>query len=461
MYLKIGIWGFGVVGLSIFKYLVRKQDIDLLIYDNQDLTQNILFKNYQIKIANDLINFLEECDFVYPSPGIDLSDYQKYQAKFLSELDLFYQNWHKSIIAITGTLGKTTLTTLLASILNQSQQIKTIAAGNVGLGMCDILDTDYEQVVLELSSFQLEQANNFAPDLAILTNFYPNHLDRHKTLNAYIQAKAKIFLQQDSSQVTLLPINLLDALIRADIEIERVKSQIYLFGDAQELKSLNLIPESLKAKITGVFAKQAEDIILIDLSQPQTSAKRIADLQTFKQIDTYVINLVILAAVCYLRQVVLPVNFVFEPIAHRVEKFYTSANQIDFYNDSKSTVAQATLAAVNKLKLASRPIILFLGGMSKGVDRAELIQNLSSQVKLIICFGAEADQLFALCQKYHINSAQFNNLELALDCCLSMASPGDQVLFSPSGASFDLFKDYVQRGEVFKKLVQQKFLENV
>lgn len=455
--MKIGIWGFGVVGQSIFRYLVKQKDVELIIYDDKNLSEHTLIKEHHIKFAYSLIDFLEECDLIYPSPGIDLAIYQRYHSKFKSELDLFYHNWQKPLIAITGTLGKTTLTTLLATVLNQAQSLKTIAAGNVGLGMCDILNSSYEQVVLELSSFQLEQACDFAPNLAIWTNLYQNHLDRHKTFEAYILAKAKIFLLQESHQIALLPISLLDDLVKADVEVESVKSQIYLFGEVQELELLKSLPENLKAKISGVFAKQADDIMLVDLLQSPASAKKVADLKTFKQIDTYAINLVILAAVCYLQQVVLPASLVFEPIAHRVEKFYTSVNQIDFYNDSKSTVAQATLAAVNKLKLANRPIILFLGGMSKGVDRTSLIQSLAGQVKLIICFGAEAQQLCAMCQKYNINSAKFDNLELALDYCLQVAGSGDQVLFSPSGASFDLFKDYVQRGEIFKKLVQQRY----
>lgn len=450
--MKIGIWGFGVVGQSLLKYLAGQQACELLVYDSKDLSDNALIKACQGRVVGDLQAFLDQCDLIFPSPGVDLAAYQTCQAKFKSELDLFYQNWHKPIIAITGTLGKTTLTTLLATILNQAD-IKTVGAGNVGLAMCDILESGYEQVVLELSSFQLEQACDFAPDLAIWTNFYPNHLDRHKTLVAYAHAKFQIFLKQNRAQIALIPISLLGELSKLGLNVLDLNSQIYLFGSEHEGTLIDELSNDLKSALAGIFIVRAGKVLLLtDFVRQQ--GVTIADLDYFKQIDTYAINLVILAAVCYLRQVVLPANLVFEAIAHRVEKFYTSANRIDFYNDSKSTVGQATLAAVNKL--AGRPIILFLGGLSKGVNRASLIQDLVGKVKFVICFGAEASQLHAMCQANDINSVQFDILEPALDYCLRIACAGDQVLFSPSGASFDLFNDYVQRGEIFKKLVQQK-----
>lgn len=453
--MKIGIWGFGIVGQSIFRYLEAQSDYNLAVYDGQILFEDCSIPTARVTNFCDLTDFLEECDLIYPSPGIDLAPYQKYQSKFRSELDLFYQNWHKPIIAITGSLGKTTLTTLLANVLNQAC-LKTVAAGNLGLGMCDVLGLDYEQVVLELSSFQLELAREFAPDIAIWTNLYPNHLDRHKTLQAYAQAKAQIFLRQNNSQIALLPISLLSELHRLGLNVVDLKSQIYLFGTEPELNLLDDFLAKIKIKIMGVFILQAGKVLLLNnFFSKNRQSVLVANLDFFKKIETYEINLVILAAVCYLQKVILPADLIFSTIPHRVEKFYTTANQIVFYNDSKSTIGQATLAAVHKL--ADRPIILFLGGISKGVDRSGLIKDLVGKVSTVICFGAEASVLHEMCQIQKINSMQFHNLELAIDYCLKIACSGDQVLFSPSGASFDLFSDYVQRGECFKKLVQQKF----
>ena len=451
---KIGIWGFGVVGQSLLGYLLKQGYTNIVVYDIKDLSDNCLFATHQVKFTTDLVTLLTTCDYIFPSPGIDLAAYQDYQAKFIFELDLFYENWHKPIIAITGTLGKTTLTTVLANVLNQSG-VKAVAAGNVGLAMCDILSTDYELAVLELSSFQLEQCKTFAPDLAIWTNLYPNHLDRHKTFKRYLMAKANIFLQQNSKQIALLPISLFNNLQELGLENLDFKSQLYLFGTEQELLNLDrIIPVYLRNKIQGVFVKQGERVLLIASPFNKSSEINIANLKNFENIDTYEINLVILAAVSYLRQLALPTNLKFSAIAHRVEQFYTSVDGIFFYNDSKSTVAEATLAAVQKL--SARPVILFLGGLSKGVDRTSLVQSLSGCVQEVICFGGEADILYHMCQKNNIKSTKFLDLESALDYCLQVAKSGNQILFSPAGSSFDLFANYVQRGETFKKLVLAK-----
>ena len=435
---KIGIWGFGVVGQSIARYLAKSGYADLMVHDVKDVGAHPLLRECRAVFVAELADLLEGCDFVFPGPGIDLELYQAYSAKFISELDLFYQQWQKPIIAITGTLGKTTLTTLLANILNQCG-IRAIAAGNVGLAMCDILDSDYELVVLELSSFQLESCRFFAPDIAIWTNLYPNHLDRHKTMHNYFAAKAKVFLHQHANQIALLPTSLM-----SDLKNLQIPGQCYFFGEMP----LDIgVPNYVK----GVFTRCGADIIL------QAGAKqiKIANIAALKKIDTYEINLVALAAVFYLQQIILPPDLQFRAIAHRVEKFYTNRG-IDFYNDSKSTVAQATLAAVQKL--TGRPIILFLGGLSKGVDRASLVQNLKGSVQLIICFGGEAEALHAMCAAQQITSAKFVNLESAFDYCLEVAKTGDQVLFSPAGSSFDLFANYVERGEVFKRLVLAKYI---
>jgi len=433
---KIGIWGFGLVGQSLFKYLTKHGYTNLLIFDTKDIT---ILAGCQLAPSLDFL--LNSCDYIFPSPGIDLDPYQVYHTKFIAELDLFAQNWHNPIIAITGSIGKTTLTTLLANTLDQAG-IKTIAAGNVGLPMCDIVDSDYEKVVLELSSFQLELAQNFAPDLAIWTNLYPNHLDRHKTIQRYLLAKANIFLRQSCKQIVLLPLSLLPDLMNLDF-----KSQLYVFGEVSELSLLDRLPVNFKAKILGSFVIQGQQVWLL---KPDAKIK-IGVLDQFKNINTYQINLLILLVVSYLLKIKLPKNLVFKPIAHRLELFYTSPSGIVFYNDSKSTVAQSTLAAVQKL--AAGPIILFLGGLSKGVDRTSLIKNLVGKVKIIICFGAEASSLGQMCQAKSIPSAEFLNLPMALDYCAQIAKPGDQVLFSPAGSSFDLFRDYMQRGEEFKKLV--------
>ena len=435
---KIGIWGFGLVGESLVNYLSKQGCSDLLVYDLKPVDPSLY--EHKFIFTSDLDWFLKACDTILPSPGIDLEPYQEYQAKFVAELDLFAQNWQGVVWAITGTLGKTTLASLLECLLNQVG-LKAIAAGNIGLPMLDILDQDDNLAVLELSSFQLDLCQSFAPDLAVWTNFFPNHLDRHKTLGNYFLAKAKIFLRQTASQIALLPISLIPELIKFNLKIS---SKLYFFGLKSELnpENLNYIDQASQ----GVFILQDEQVILLNKS----GQSKIGDLATLRAIDTYQINLVILLAIIYLKKLEIPALFEFKPISHRVEQFLVTKN-ISWYNDSKSTVPQATLAAVHKL--AGKPIILFLGGVSKGIDRTGLIQALKNRVKLVICFGGEASELYQLCLEQNLTCAKFTHLESALDYCMQVAQSGDQVLFSPAGASFDLFKNYAERGDVFKRLV--------
>lgn len=435
---KIGVWGFGLVGQSLVKYFHQHGYTDLLVYDVKPVDPVVVPAKFNFTL--DLEFFLTSCDYIFPSPGVDLDAYQAYQYKFRSELDLFYQNWRQPIFAITGTLGKTTLTSTLASLLNQAGQ-RSIAAGNIGLPMLELLEQDYEIAVLELSSFQLNLARQFAPDLAVWTNFFPNHLDWHKTLANYFLAKAHIFLNQTAEQITLLPISLIPELINFKLKF---KSRLYFFGLASELNELNL--NYMQQFAQGVFILQSGAVIL----KNQFTSMKVGELASLSVVTTYELNLVVLLAIIYLKQIKLPAQINFKSIEHRLELFYV-ANNIDWYNDSKSTVPQATLAAVQQL--SGRPIILFLGGISKGVNRAEMVRALKNQVKLVICFGGEAESLNQFCLDAQLNSVKFSSLQEAVSYAQQMAVSGDQILFSPAGASFDLFKNYVERGQVFKQLV--------
>ena len=437
---KVGIWGLGVVGNSLARYLVKAGCANLLIYDKKITPESLsdLHLPIVVQTLTDLERFLSGCDYIIPSPGIDLTNYRAYKHKFITELDFFFDHWRKPIVGITGTLGKTTLTTQLTELL-QKMGLNAVAGGNIEPAMCDLLDGSGQLAVLELSSFQLEHARYFAPDLAIWTNFYPNHLDRHQTMAAYYGAKLKILSYQTAAQKALVPFELL-------LELPAVEVQLFGF-------SLQ-VPASIPINCQGVFYLYDQQIRLRTCANDQL----IMELSQL-QIGTHQINLVILGAVIYLQGLQSRFNAL-APIAinaqieHRLEKFHTF-NQIDFYNDSKSTVAQATLAAVRRLRLNSsvRPVILILGGLGKGVDREALVAELAGQVRLIISFEAEAKQLEQYCQKYQISSLACVDLPSVIRALKDRACSDDQVLFSPAGASFDLFVNYIARGHEFKQQV--------
>lgn len=415
---KIGIWGLGVVGKSVEAFL-NNQNVACSTFDSK------------INADADLESFLENNELIIPSPGINLEPQKKYAHKFLTELDLFFEYFKKPTISVTGSLGKTTVTFLIDKLLS-ANGFKSIAAGNIGFAMCDAiaLQDNIDLAVLELSSFQIEYAKKFYSHISVLTNLYPNHLDRHGTLENYKQAKLNLFKNQTAQDKALLPL-----CMHADIE--NLKSQIYFFsvGFNQFDKFKNVYYLNDKQEV--VFWNGACNRVICIV---EDKCKNITFLENwliiFATLDLYGCK-----KFAMFEDVQIP--------KHRMERFVKDG--VVFYNDSKSTVMEATLKAVESCKNS----ILFLGGLSKGADRSLVIPKLKNKVKSIICFGKEAEDLNRFCVDNGIRSIAFGNLECAVEYCLSIAKAGDEVLFSPGGSSFDLFENYCKRGEKFKELINR------
>lgn len=439
---KIGIWGFGKTGQSALEHIAPLTKT-ITVFENNQLSeeQTFLLNHHKARLVPTtcLEQFLELNDVIIPSPGVNLKPYQEFWGhKFISELDIFAANIQKKTVAITGSVGKTTIVTLVTELLNRCG-IRACAAGNIGLPMLSVLreQHEFDVIVLELSSFQLEQSKTFAPTVAVITNLFPNHLDRHETMEEYIRAKALIFAyqaldtqcspsgsvntqheqQQQSVHTTCVQNNLTiipQAFLEAFIPCTRNQKLLWLANDAY---SENITPELEKNTFAAnwnlIFA-----ILEYFGIEPET-------------VKTYCNDL--------------------KALEHRFEFVGTHAG-IDFYNDSKATILESTLESIKKC--SEKPVILFLGGLSKGVDRTELIRELPKNIKLVLCFGKEADTLQGLCRTFNVASMSFTTLELAFKECMNQASAGDIVLFSPAGASYDLFKNYEERGQVFKKLVK-------
>lgn len=435
----IGIWGYGITGKAAVAYL-RAQSVLLAVLDKKTLSpdDHLFLEENAIPFYEQsrCEEFLQTCDYILPSPGVDLRSYSQYQSKWLSELDVFYAAWHKPVIAITGSVGKTTITHLLSLLLERTGK-KVATGGNIGIPMLDLLAQQKQSdiAVLEVSSFQLEHTRSFAPTLAIWSNFYPNHLDRHGSEQEYRDAKAKITVFQQSEHQILIPIELRAALsTRAQMHyfaLEKPKAEFLATLPAQS-KLYYCEGDALMRYENGVHINCIARSLLPAISYEENW------LILFAALDLSGITMPIVQS----QDLALP--------AHRLEYVATS-HDVDFYNDSKSTTAQSTMAAVNRLY--KRPILLLLGGMGKGVDRAPLIQELKGKVRKIYCFGKEADQLKALCDAHHIPSESHANLDSAFAACVHDGKKQDQIVLSPSGASFDLFANYMERGDYFKKLV--------
>jgi len=438
---KVGIWGLGTVGKAALPYFSsRGFALEVMDKRTPNIQEQALLHTYNAPFfPQDCIdNFLERNEYILASCTIDLRPYRRYSHKWLSELDLFFDECTKPIIAITGSVGKTSVTHLLSALL-KGNGYKVFTGGNIGIGLLDSItaanQADY--IVLEISSFQLEHCKRFAPHIALCTNIYPNHLDRHSSLQEYIDAKLKIMAYQKKSDWALFPLQA-SHLIPPSLQ----KCNISLFAS-------NVFLSDGYDRSYPLYFLHNEEI----LRRYQTNNEIIFAGSPFPN-QSYPENILLLLSCLHLLG--LPLNTAFFILQstilplHRLEKVATH-HQIDFYNDSKSTLPIATLAAVKKLN--TNNLILLLGGISKGVQRHTLIQELKGAVRFIFCFGKEAQELHQFCQTAQIPSYACSTLTEVFENLSRYTMQGDTVLLSPAGASYDLYKDYQERGEHFKQLV--------
>ncbi len=467
----VGILGFGLVGrsyadfyvqhkelLSSFLFNDKQGQISLIVWDQKILSDDDtrFLQSHDIVVLDASLvtmrEFVNNCDRVLVSPGIDVQKIVS-QHKLVSELDLFATFFKGKTVAITGALGKTTVTVLAAQVLSELNKETIPAIGNIGTPLLYSLDDQLHAAVIELSSFQLERSNLFAPDVAVLTNLYPNHLDRHKTMQVYFEAKWRLFITQKSDQTAILPWELLigEMAASASYALSMLQSQV-IFVTTQQSESL--LFDHIKHDGYAVLCLKEDKIVMLTVVYGTVQNEQEIVPIGFLPEGIFTENWLMVIAIAYAFGIDIKELQTFsfpKPLLpnHRLEHFATIGD-VTFYNDSKSTVIQATQAAVKKLAQAAKPLIVILGGLGKGVDRSGLIDVLNQipQLKKIYCFGAERES-FGLSQTHE-------TLEQLLDDLFLTLEPGDQVLFSPSGTSYDLFKNYEHRGDVFKELVLKR-----
>lgn len=489
--MRIAIIGFGVVGKSVLAFFTSQQGdkfanvTDVLVWDACPIStadeQMIVAAGARVvsrdcMTLGDVINFV---DRAVVSPGVNLNRYKQHAHKFVCELDIFEQFFEKKTVGITGSLGKTTTTKLLGALAGKTHSVAV--GGNIGLGMLDLVAQQkaIELAVLELSSFQLEFNKKYAPDIAIWTNCFANHLDRHETMQAYFEAKFNLIAHQTKDQWVLLSATLLEGEVGHLLlsRLPSIKSKICFVGTYNYSQISHVVPACppephqgggwAKAGIQQIYHPLEKfRTITVENGHIVTSefchGNRVdtsilcaqADLPAVTFIDNW---LHVLAALQMLgidvHVLVQELKNNREPFAlaneHRCE-FVRTVRGVDFYNDSKATVIQSTEAAVSRLAANNRPIILILGGLGKGVDRSPLLQTLKTtpSIKKMYCFGKE-------CAVFASAATCYSTLEEVIADVAKIMVPGDQVLLSPSGTSYDLYKNYEERGRAFKKMVAQ------
>jgi UDP-N-acetylmuramoylalanine--D-glutamate ligase len=376
-------------------------------------------------------------DLIVVSPGVPVNAAPLVQARALGEpvigeIELASQFLSGPIVAITGSNGKTTTTTLAGEILTASG-LPTLAGGNIGTAAISLVEqaTSETVVVLEVSSFQLETIQTFRPKVAVILNITPDHLDRHRTFAAYADAKARIFENQQAGDF---------AIVNADDQASqalagRTHAQVFRFSRNKQLEQ-------------GAYIDK-EHIVFRGLSGMQT-VMPISEipLKGAHNLEN------VLAAVCVgILMGCKPENIRdavrnFKAVEHRLE-YVASINGVEYYNDSKATNVDATIKALESFPAN---IHLILGGKDKGSDYTLLNDLLRNRVKRVYTIGAAAEKIESQI-KGATEIIRAETLEKAVKNAATSTQAGDIVLLAPACASFDQFQNYEHRGRIFKELV--------
>jgi UDP-N-acetylmuramoylalanine--D-glutamate ligase len=376
-------------------------------------------------------------DLIVVSPGVPVDAPSLVQARGLGEsvigeIELASQFLKGQMIAITGSNGKTTTTTLAGEIM-AANGFATLVGGNIGTPAISLVERTRAEsvIVLEVSSFQLETIQTFHPKVAVILNVTPDHLDRHRTLDAYVNAKARIFENQQGPDFTVLNA---DDPICAGLA-RRIQAQVFWFSRKKEV-------------MQGAWVRDGK--ILFRDGERQQEIMQVAEvpLKGAHNLEN------VLAAVCVgalmgcalekIRQAVRD----FKAVEHRLE-FVATIGGVDYYNDSKATNVDAALKALESFPAN---IHLILGGKDKGSDYSVLNDLLRQRVKRVYTIGTAALKIEAQIKGVEVLHAE--TLENAVRKANAAAAPGDVVLLAPACASFDQFKNYEHRGQVFKDIVR-------
>jgi UDP-N-acetylmuramoylalanine--D-glutamate ligase len=382
-----------------------------------------------------------EQDLIVVSPGVPVDAPLLQQARALGEMvigeiELAAQFLPGPIVAITGSNGKTTTTTLTGEILTAGG-LPTLVGGNIGTPAISLAEraTRETAIVLEVSSFQLETIQTFRPKIAVVLNVTPDHLDRHRTFEAYVDAKARMFENQRGDDFAVL--NEDDATC---VEMAaRTKAQVFWFSRLKEVTQGAWVSDGKILFRDGSGEKSQREVMQVS----EIPLKGAHNLEN------------VLAAVCAgalmgcapekIRRAVRE----FKAVEHRLE-FVATIGGVDYYNDSKATNVDATIKALESFPAN---IHLILGGKDKGSDYAVLNELLRQRVKRVYTIGAAAEKIESQIGPAKVEIVRALTLENAVRKANAVAVAGDVVLLAPACASFDQFKSYEHRGQVFKEVV--------
>jgi len=437
------VMGMGVSGRAAVQFLLQ-QGAQVAVSDAgdfadlTDIDQKIV-QQYKLSFegGGHTESFCSDCDAVFLSPGIptDIAVVKHLQARgipVLGELAIAAPYLTETIVAVTGTNGKTTVTALIGELLRHAGK-EVFVGGNIGTPILDYLrhGKRVEFLVLELSSFQLEFAGNFRPHIGILLNVTPDHLDRHKSMVAYAAAKMKMFFHQGKNDIAII------------CDSDPMSQQIKPLLNGQRKFCFGGLDSSCSAQGSGAtFTITLDDRKQESYSLEETSLHSYTGL-----LNSEAAVLAVSLLGCEKRDIERGLKD-FTLAAHRLQ-FVREQNGVRYYNDSKATNTGAVVTALASFKAN---VILLAGGKEKGEKYTALKESVEEKVKELILLGEAADAIEASLADV-VSTKRAKSMVEAVQFAADIAEPGDTVLLAPACASFDMFDNYGQRGDVFMQAV--------
>ena len=431
---RIVVLGAGISGIGS-AVLAKKKGFEVFVSDNGKITEDnkkvLLNNEIDWEENNHTFDKILNADEVIKSPGIPdsvelIQNLKNAKIPLISEVEFAFRYTKAKIAAITGSNGKTTTTLLLGHVLKNAGY-DVLVAGNIGVGFAlSIAERDYDYIVLELSSFQLDGIKNFRSDVAILLNITSDHLDRYDyKLENYSASKFKI--TENQQEQDFLVYNADDEIVK-EIKTKAKKLPISLKNEQNE----------------GGFLNKNE--LIIKLNNNTMTMQELA-LQGKHNIFNSMAA-AMAARVFEVKDSVIRQSMIdFQNVEHRLE-YVLTVHGIDFINDSKATNVNACWFALESM---TKGVVWIVGGVDKGNDYSELAEMVDEKVKAIICLGENNQNIIDAFKDKVDTIVQASTMSEAVNQSYSLANKGETVLLSPACASFDLFANYEDRGVQFKK----------
>jgi UDP-N-acetylmuramoylalanine--D-glutamate ligase len=421
------VYGMGITGEAVAVALAAR-GIDIECADDERRADGVHLRPRDGALST----LLDSVDMLVPSPGVPehhpaIVEASRRGLAIVSELDLAtdWDEAHRSVVAITGTDGKTTVTTMVTDMLNASGR-KALAVGNTDVPFVAALDEAVDVFVVEASSFRLRFAERFAPQVATWLNLAPDHLDWHGTVDAYGQAKARIFEHQSTDAVAIG--NADDPVVMA--ALTNAPARHVTFGERVG---------DYRARGSELVAATGELLVAVDAlprALPHDVANALAAAATALEAGASI-------------EAVRSVLTTFKGLPHRVA-FVVEADGIRWYDDSKATAPHATAAAVAGFD----HVVLIAGGRNKGLDLSALAAT-AGHVRAVVAIGeSAADVAAAFASRVPVIEA--GSMDEAVAAARRAARAGDAVLLSPGCASFDWYRSYAERGDDFVRAVHEQ-----